>query len=416
MIPLARLWRSGVLLLTVWLLGAAPWPPLSAALSTLARLPRGGATLGFVSLHGWGRYREIPAARYCTSRPPAESSQRQPPTTVHKAILKRSLLAAANGRDMPAAGTNAARPNTAKPSSVLGRLWRTVKRLFGAGECRHDIPLDAGMARFALPAGSRVLPSAGLRQFQTLNFLMPLPAADGAQNSAADASPYAHLVHAQPSALMSRFVEQAPLRVREAVKSTVGALVGSFYRYCVETTMITTSDRLVALIHSMQMTGYMLWNAECRYCLSQQLQSEPAAADPPPSPAAVEPPAGGRVAAPQLKAEIVPPYNTDSLLWYIKRLPDETANALLDSMTTGVLDAMQESSDLVVESLTGMALGQSAPPPSPQQPAPSGTTPRIILQQTGSSCVQLCFWQLALGYCLRDQEAKLELHHALKSS
>lgn len=298
-------------------------------------------------------------------------------------------------------------------SNIFGRIWNGVKRLFGAGDMA-GVPLVTGLTKLPATHVAQMLPMQSMRSLQSLNLPVTLQSADSHPTTAqgAETSPYAQLIRAQPSVVMSKFLEKASQRVRDAAKSTVGALVGSFYRYCVETTMITSSDRLSVLIHSMQMTGYMLWNAECRYCLSQQLFGEPASKDSPQEKAPDSTVNKGKThnVTPHLRDELVPPHNTDCLLWYIKKLPDDTANALFDNMTTGVLDAMHESTDMTVESLTGVAMNQQQPQ------AGTGTPPRVIVQQTGSSCIQLCFWHLALGYCLRDQEAKMELQNALKGT
>ncbi|GBE62139.1 signal peptide-containing protein, putative [Babesia ovata] len=405
MISNARLWCSGLLLLTVCRLGVEPRSRWASALS---KIPRPDLTRlhapGFLNNTQWHGTNLVSYTGSPLPNVLRQSSVRNKRSTIYRA--KRRLdVGATNVVDAPATGT-ANIPGT-NPGSVLGRLWKTVKRIFGGRDARGELPVAPGAVTNRL----RALNVQGMRPAPVFNFQLALPVADGASGADnSDASPYGPLVNSQPSAVMSMFVERAPLRVREAVKSTVAALVGTFYRYCVETTMITTAERLSALIHSMQMTGYMLWNAECRYCLAQQLQPEPITKE---STTSSSPEAADNAGA-QLKDDIIPTYNTDSLLSYIKRLPDDTANSLLENITTGVLDAMQDSTDMVVESLTGMAMAQQ-PPPQPVQPG-GAVVPRIIIQQTGSSCVQLCFWQLALGYCLRDQEAKLELQNALKGS
>ncbi|KAK1441726.1 hypothetical protein BgAZ_500580 [Babesia gibsoni] len=296
------------------------------------------------------------------------------------------------------------------PGNILRILWNSVKGLFSGLADGVGIPLVPDVNKLPAAHGHHIIPLQNLKALQALNMPLAFAGVDHTGgNLGPDASPYAQLIRSQPSVVMNKFLEKASQRVRDAAKSTVGALVGSFYRYCIETTMITSSDRLSVLIHSMQMTGYMLWNAECRFCLSQQLVPEPSSQDDEAS-AEPDPQTNAKTinVIPQFRDELVQPYGTDSLLNYIKQMPDQTANALLDNMTTGVIDAMQESTEMTVESLTGVAIGQ-------QQPG-SGGHHRVIVQQTGTSCVQLCLWHLALGYCLRDQEAKIELQNALKGA
>ncbi|ORM40340.1 uncharacterized protein BXIN_1886 [Babesia sp. Xinjiang] len=385
MIQVGRLWISGFLLLTIRLLSSgSKWRlPLAATLSAPA--PQRRPALGLINISNGTRWRNklVEPAACFVGRYGAPG----PCKTIFRA--KRHSEFAATGDDGVSGIANI---------GLFRRVWETVKRFFGAGERADASQLLQVRDRITVP---------GSRPFSPMTINMAM--SDTGAGALAESSPYAQLVQSQPSAVMTHFVDQAPLRVREAVKSTVSSLVGSLYRHCVETTIITTAERLAALIHSMQMTGYMLWNAECRYCLSQQLEQ-----DTPPPPANVTANAERSGAGLELKDQITPPCNKDSLLWYIKNMPDETANALLDNITTDVMEAMQKSADLVVESLTGMALAQRPPISTPMNNG--AYPPRVIVQQTGSSCVQLCFWQLALGYCLRQQEAKLELQNALKDS
>ncbi|EDO05706.1 uncharacterized protein BBOV_IV001090 [Babesia bovis T2Bo] len=281
---------------------------------------------------------------------------------------------------------------------LLGRFWKKLKGFF----------VNAKKKGSRIGNDKSKLPIQTVRQLPTMGLGIPVSIVENELDSTEEASPYMQLVHTSPSNIIAQFVDQAPSRVKEAVKSTVGALVGSIYRYCLETTMITTTERIASLVQSMQMTGYMLWNAECRCCLSQQLQNDVAQS-------LVKDVITDEYASPglQLKEQLPNHSNREGLLWYIKNMPNETANALLDNITTDVMDAMQKSVDIVVESLIGMVTSQK---PTPMGPQNTGVIPKIIIQQTGSSCVQLCFWQLALGYCLRQQEAKLELQRTLNDS
>ncbi|GFE55355.1 hypothetical protein BaOVIS_027590 [Babesia ovis] len=365
----------------------------TAVLPAVARLPpRERYVLGHANSHGrhiWNDARVQQAKGFIGTTGPSLSSLSNPSSSGFKGTRYSYNLSAGND------GTTNNEMASTSNHGILKRFWQKVKGFFG-GEQEKDGPVLAEKEKMPIQ-GIRPLAPLGINMTVSLH----APDTDGAT----EGSPYLQLVQSSPSAILTQFADQAPARVREAMKSTVGSLVGSLYRYCVETTMITTADRIASLVHSMQMTGYMLWNAECRYCLSQQLQAD--------TNTAVATPAERTGAGLQLKDQMTPSNSKDALLSYVRNMPDETANALLDNITTDVMEAMQKSVDLVVDSLTGMAQAQKPPPMANQN---GSSVPRVIVQQTGSSCVQLCFWQLALGYCLRQQEAKLELQNALKDS
>jgi len=85
-------------------------------------------------------------------------------------------------------------------------------------------------------------------------------------------NPYLQVVSKlSPSQLISKFTSTAHPRVQDAVRNTVLGLIGSLPKMTFETTTITTGERLASLMFQLQMTGYMLKNADYRLSLSQSL-------------------------------------------------------------------------------------------------------------------------------------------------
>lgn len=64
-----------------------------------------------------------------------------------------------------------------------------------------------------------------------------------------------------------------PVKVQEAVRTTVLGLLGSLPRHAFETTAIGTGDALANLMFQLQMTGYMFKNAEYRLSLQSSVRS-----------------------------------------------------------------------------------------------------------------------------------------------
>jgi hypothetical protein len=85
-------------------------------------------------------------------------------------------------------------------------------------------------------------------------------------------NPYLQVVSKlSPSDLISKFTSTAHPRVQDAVRSTVLGLIGNLPKMAFETTTITTGERLASLMFQLQLTGYMLKNADYRVSLSQSL-------------------------------------------------------------------------------------------------------------------------------------------------
>ncbi|AFZ80491.1 signal peptide-containing protein [Theileria equi strain WA] len=307
--------------------------------------------------------------------------------------------------------------------SLLSKIWSSIKSVF-LKKSKNIKSVNFQKKHFfgsTIPEGSSSGSSSYFKSMPTQNLsdniihqnfrndnttlLQTLPAE----------SPYENLVRFTPSEILAKFMDLASPRVKDAVRTIVGSLVGSFYRYSIETTLITTTDRLASLIYNLQMTGYMLCNAEFRYSLSQHfapkkkdLDRDDSVADSPQKMSGSKTSQINVVSSrPDNNTVAIPSgleNNEGDLLSYIRKLPEEHANGLFDYLTTDVIDAMKASADTAIETLTAGVV--TSAPMNPQ-------SSRMIVQQTGTSAMQLCFWQLALGYCFRDLEAKIELNEAL---
>ena len=77
------------------------------------------------------------------------------------------------------------------------------------------------------------------------------------------------------------------------------------------------------------------------------------------------------------------------LLAYVRSLPEQQMAALTSEITDDVLDGMKK---LVYSIMKGMGT--------------SSVEANTLLQQSGSAMAQLCMWQLAIGYNLRELEVK----------
>ena len=70
----------------------------------------------------------------------------------------------------------------------------------------------------------------------------------------------------QPGVLMAEFFSEAPLMVAEAMQDAIASLLGTLPALQFDSEVSTTGDRLASLLLQLQMTGYMLRNAQ--YVLS----------------------------------------------------------------------------------------------------------------------------------------------------
>ena len=241
-----------------------------------------------------------------------------------------------------------------------------------------------------------------------------------------ETNPYYKVVAAlSPGEIIGRFAATAPPRVQDAVKQTIMGLLGNAGSFALETATVTTSEKLANLMFQLQMTGYMFKNAEYRLSLSRSLQDVPALM-PGEDDSSSLPPVEGQVKVNVMGEEVaidadaymaelreeVETLRTEldrveearreatqsDLLAYVRSLPEQQMAALTSEITDDVLDGMKK---LVYSIMKGMGT--------------SSVEANTLLQQSGSAMAQLCMWQLAIGYNLRELEVKNALSKQLEA-
>lgn len=287
-------------------------------------------------------------------------------------------------------------------------------------------------------------------------------------------NPYMQVVSKlTPSELISKFTGSASPRVQDAVRTTVLGLIGSLPKMAFDTTTITTGQRLASLMFQLQMTGYMLKNADYRLSLSQSLGVTNGSAeayssnllltgnslssnkldlddeDDPltsgkikgkikvryvgsnlfgtagnnkssgddsssansPSDEGVEIEVDAAAYMSELRSEVSRlkeelGKRTEAkeealrkdLLLYIRTLPAQELRSLTNTMSQDVLVCMK---GLVQAVLGGIGDGKIGPD--------------TVTEQSGEAMAQLCMWQLAVGYNLRELEVREEMKKSLQN-
>ena len=230
----------------------------------------------------------------------------------------------------------------------------------------------------------------------------------------------------EPNEMLQKFARNAPPNVQEAAKSTIVNILGSLPNYALDASLMTTNVKLANLMFQMEVTGYMLKNAEYRMSLTRSLKGLPKL---PPSAkindgnttislsdAKVE----GKVTiqnsqgekiemeAAELTASLSKEVDDlrkemalirsdretelrSNLLTYIQALPERDLARLTSDMSEEVMESIQLLVDALMEKLGVESSG------------PMGE--EIVIQQSVSVLAQLCMWQICVGYKLRELEA-----------
>jgi hypothetical protein len=277
-------------------------------------------------------------------------------------------------------------------------------------------------------------------------------------------NPYMQVVSKlTPSELIAKFTASASPRVQDAVRTTVLGLIGSLPKMAFDTTTMTTGQRLASLMFQLQMTGYMLKNADYRLSLSQSLgftqeayrsnlllagtsddldsgedpltsgkvkgkikvryvrsnlfgtpDKNPSSTDGSASEGSsssdgveIEVDAAAymselRSEVSKLKEELAQRKEAKEealrkdLLLYIRTLPAQELRSLTNTMSPEVLVCMK---GLVQAVLGGIGDGQIGPD--------------TVTEQSGEAMAQLCMWQLAVGYNLRELEVREQMKKSL---
>lgn len=77
-----------------------------------------------------------------------------------------------------------------------------------------------------------------------------------------------------PNELLLRFAKTTPEFVQAGAKTAIMNILGSLPNYALDAALITTNHKLANLLFQMQITGYMLKNAEYRMSLTRSLKGE----------------------------------------------------------------------------------------------------------------------------------------------
>jgi len=289
-------------------------------------------------------------------------------------------------------------------------------------------------------------------------------------------NPYMQVVSKlTPSELIAKFTSSASPRVQDAVRTTVLGLIGSLPKMAFDTTTMTTGQRLASLMFQLQMTGYMLKNADYRLSLSQSLgvtgeaynsnlllsgssstedfdtdvdpltsgkvkgkikvryvrsnlfgtgekdsasstvdsstssEGSSSTSSSPSEGVEIEVDAAAymselRSEVSKLKEELTQRKEAKEealrkdLLLYIRTLPAQELRSLTNTMSPEVLVCMK---GLVQAVLGGIGDGKIGP--------------ETVTEQSGEAMAQLCMWQLAVGYNLRELEVREQMKKSLQN-
>ena len=312
------------------------------------------------------------------------------------------------------------------------------------------------------PASSALVGSFGMVPGEGSSLVAGGPSADILAKN-----PYMQVVSKlTPSELIAKFTASASPRVQDAVRTTVLGLIGSLPKMAFDTTTMTTGQRLASLMFQLQMTGYMLKNADYRLSLSQSLGVTKEAyssnllltgspmddLDPDDDPL-TSGKVKGKIKVRYVRSNLFGPVDKGSsatdgsasegesmsggveievdaaaymselrsevsklkeeltlrkeakeealrkdLLLYIRTLPAQELRSLTNTMSPEVLVCMK---GLVQAVLGGIGDGKIGPD--------------TVTEQSGEAMAQLCMWQLAVGYNLRELEVREQMKKNLQN-
>lgn len=270
---------------------------------------------------------------------------------------------------------------------------------------------------YSTPYGGAPSPSSDNQTMAMWKNILPEAASDlativeGMTQPSEAAQRYVKFIeHLAPNELVGKFQAQAPPSVQEAAKSTIMSILGQLPHYTLDASLLTTSTKLYNLVYQMQMTGYMLKNAE--YCISMTRALKGLPKLPPSSKVS----RGNLTVSPlssdsqvrfdiqelralsqeveELRAELTLIRNSrenelrSNLLTYIQALPERELGKLTSDMDSSVTEAMNMLVAALMERLG----------------IPTTTGPEVVVQQSMGALSQLAYWQLVVGYRLRELE------------
>jgi hypothetical protein len=233
-----------------------------------------------------------------------------------------------------------------------------------------------------------------------------------------------------PNEMLMKFAQKSPKNVQEAAKTTVMSILGQLPNYALDAALITTSSKLANLAYQMQLTGYMLKNAEYRMSLTRSLKGLPRLPESTMltqgnfSAAAREVGSDGKLTvsgevtvtdkstgeqatfdANELTSSLSKEVDAlrselalirgerekelqSNLLTYVQALPENELVKLSSGMGDDVMEAFGMLVDALFDKLSISREG-----------------PEVAVQQSMGAMAQLCMWQLTVGYRLRELES-----------
>lgn len=247
---------------------------------------------------------------------------------------------------------------------------------------------------------------------------------------------YTMVLKLEPNEMLKKFMETSPPFVQQAVSTIIMEIMGSLPMIAVESSMLTTSNRLANLLFQMQLTGYMFKNAEFRLSLTRPLRGLPSL---PPSPSLLEdidPDKSQVILKHQvtgetsqvsiralmdsltqeitaLRSELSSIRSSraaelqSNLMTYIRSLPAEELARLTDSISDDLLKTFRLLATTVVAQQQQQQ-GKSAMAREMTfegEREGDGDGENMVLFQNSQLLRQLCMWQLVVGYKLREVEA-----------
>lgn len=265
---------------------------------------------------------------------------------------------------------------------------------------------------YSTPDGGAPSPSSDNQTMAMWKNILPEAASDlativeGMTQPSEAAQRYVKFIeHLAPNELVGKFQAQAPPSVQEAAKSTIMSILGQLPHYTLDASLLTTSTKLYNLVYQMQMTGYMLKNAEYCFSMTRALKGLPKL--PPSSKVSrgnltvsgefvdiLELTGALSQEVEELRAELTLIRNSrenelrSNLLTYIQALPERELGKLTSDMDSSVTEAMNMLVAALMERLG----------------IPTTTGPEVVVQQSMGALSQLAYWQLVVGYRLRELE------------
>jgi hypothetical protein len=298
---------------------------------------------------------------------------------------------------------------------------------------------ELSMSKGIIPTGkdlqsssSDVLPGASsLAKFSASSSGSAGPLSFDRKPPSAKSRRYVHMVsELTPNEMLMKFAQKSPKNVQEAAKTTVMSILGQLPNYALDAALITTSSKLANLAYQMQLTGYMLKNAEYRMSLTRSLKGLPRLPESTMltqgnfSAAAREVGSDGKLTvsgevtvtdkntgeqatfdANELTSSLSKEVDAlrselalirgerekelqSNLLTYVQALPEHELVKLSSGMGDDVMEAFSMLVDALFDKLSISREG-----------------PEVAVQQSMGAMAQLCMWQLTVGYRLRELES-----------